>query len=355
MKKMPTWIAAVAVSTAAWAAAPVFGQARGPDTVANAQRSQDQDNKRTPEERRAAREAQQANKAERREQKREREQLNNMPEKARKVLRAETANAKDVDYFRIKDDGKDQPVFGATYTSADGKNMDLRVDRQGTVISRTDLTAQATAQAAAQQPATPAPVPAPTPAPAPAPTPAPTSPTASADQEAPKAGDPIYRRMTAQELPENIRVALEREAHGSSDARYYRTKYRGKMAYEVKFTDGKGIERGVYVNDNAEVVNRRVDEPREGEAVQAGAKETASPGGAANPQAAGRVEMNALPKQAQTQLQRLTEGGKEIKLYRTRYGKQDAYQAKFQSRDGKNMSVYVDENGKVLSQKEEGK
>ena len=204
----------------------------------------------------------------------------------------------------------------------------------------------------------PAPTPAPAPVPAPGtaqapttPAPAPTAPTASAEQEAPKSGDPIYRRMTAQELPENIRVALEREAHGSSDARYYRTKYRGKMAYEAKFTDGKGVERGVYVNDNAEVVNRVVDEPREGEAVEASAREPASAGA----QAAGRVQMDAIPKQAQTQLRRLTEGGKDVKLYRTRYGKQDAFQAKFQSRDGKEMSVYVDESGKILSQKEAGK
>jgi hypothetical protein len=367
MNKMPTWIAAVALSAAVSAAVPAFGQAQGPSTVTGAQRAQQNDDnkKGTKEERQAAKrqqeQQQQANRQDRKEQKREREQLNNMPEKARKVLRAETQNAQNVDYFRVKDEAQDRNIFGATFTNADGKNMDLRVDRQGNVISRTDLTAQAAATAAAQQPAPaqPAPTPAPAPAPAPAPgtaqapttpAPAPTAPTASAEQEAPKSGDPVYRRLQATELPQNIRTVLDREAQNASDVKYYRTKYRGKMAYEVKFTDAGGTEKGVYVNDAGEVVNRVTDAPREGEATQAGATESG-----AKPQAAGRIEMDAAPKQAQTQLRRLTEGGKNVKLYRTRYGKQDAYQAKFTSRDGKDMSVYVDENGKVLSQKEEGK
>jgi hypothetical protein len=371
MKKMPTWIAAVALSAAVSAAVPALGQSQTPGTITGAQRAQqnDDNNKGTKEERQAAKrqqeQEQQANRQERREQKREREQLNNMPEKARKVLRAETQNAQDVDYFRVKGENQDRNIFGATFTNAEGKNMDLRVDRQGNVISRTDLTAQAAATAAAQQPAPaqPAPTPAPAPAPAPGtaqapttPAPAPTAPTASADQEAPKSGDPVYRRLQATELPQNIRTVLDREAQNATDVKYYRTKYRGKMAYEVKFTDAAGTEKGVYVNDAGEVVNRRTDEPREGEATPAGARESADANASgAQRQAAGRVEMDAVPKQAQTQLRRLTEGGKDVKLYRTRYGKQDAFQAKFTSRDGKDMSVYVDENGKILSQKEEGK
>ena len=301
----------------------------------------------------------QADAQERKEQKREKEQLNNMPQPARRVLRTETEKAQNVDYFRVRDEAQDRNIFGATYTTADGKNMDLRVDRQGNVISRTDLTAQAAAQAAAQQPAAPAPVqPAPAPAPVPAPgtaqaptptpAPAPTAPTA----EAPKSGDPIYRRLQANEVPQNIRTVLDREAQGGKDVKYYRTKYGKQLAYEVKFDDASGKGKGVYVDDSGTVLTRKTDDPRDtSEAETASARESASD----NKQALGRVQMDDLPKQAKTQLTRLTEGGKNVNLYRTRYRGQDAFEAKFTTRDGKKMNIYVDESGKVLSQKEEGK
>ena len=50
--------------------------------------------------------------------------------------------------------------------------------------------------------------------------------------------------------------------------------------------------------------------------------------------------------------QAMTEGARDVDFYRTKYGSQQAYEAKYTSRDGKNMAVYLDENGKVLSQKE---
>ena len=79
--------------------------------------------------------------------------------------------------FRVPKDENNpnqQPQFGATFTKAeDGHHYDIRVDRQGNVVERTDITALHAAQAAAkapgQAPATPAPAPAPAPAPVPAP------------------------------------------------------------------------------------------------------------------------------------------------------------------------------------------
>ena len=47
MKSMPTWIAAVALSTAVASAVPAFGQAAGPNTIDNAQRARGDDNKAT--------------------------------------------------------------------------------------------------------------------------------------------------------------------------------------------------------------------------------------------------------------------------------------------------------------------
>ena len=367
MKTIPNWLAAVALSAAVTSAVPAFGQAQQPNTITGAQRAQQDDQKQTREERQEAqrerKEQQRADRAERRQANQEKEQLKNMPRPVRLTLRGETANATGVDYFREKGEKGEGPTFGARFTDASGHEIDLRVDRQGKVISRTDMTAQtAAAQAPAQAPATPAPAqpaptpaqPAPTPAPgtaAPAPTPA--QPGATASKEAPPSGDPIYRRLQPNEVPQNIRTVLDREAQGGKEVEYYRTKYGRQLSYTVSYNDAKGQEHDVYVADDGRVLTRHG--PDDDDAATASASEKAKPAAdTPSAQQYGRVEMNALPKQVQTQFSRLTEGGSNVKFYTTKYGQQPAFLADFRSKDGKQHKVYVDENGKILSQKAEG-
>ena len=144
MKTIPNWLAAVALSAAVTSAVPAFGQAGQPSTISGAQRAQQDDQKQTKEERQAAQrerqEQQRADRAERRQANQEKEQLKNMPRPVRLTLRGETANATDVDYYREKGEQGQPPTFGAKFTSAEGRNIDLRVDREGKVISRNDLT-----------------------------------------------------------------------------------------------------------------------------------------------------------------------------------------------------------------------
>jgi len=340
MKSFHTWAAAVALGAAVAATPSAFGQA---------DLQLQQARQRQAEQKKEDKAERQADKQERREMKREREQLNNMPNPVKKVLRAETENATDIDYYRIKPDEKgEHNTFGAKFTKA-GRQFDVHVDRDGNVLTRTDLTAQA---AAAQAPATPAPA---TPAPVPAPTtpaPAPTAPTAST--EAPKSGDPVYRRLQANEVPANIRTVLDREAQGGKDVKYYRSKYGSQMAYTVRFDDAKGNEQAVHVADNGAVLARGGHDTDDAQTASTSQK----PGTPANDknasQAPGRVELNAIPKTAQTQLRRLTEGASDVKFYRTKYGNQQAFQANFTSKDGKDHRVFVDEDGKILAQKDEG-
>ena len=364
MKTIPNWLAAVALSAAVTSAVPALGQAQQPSTISGAQRAQQDDQKQTREERREAQrerqEQQKADRAERRQENKEKEQLKNMPRPVRLTLRGETANATDIDYYREKGEKGEGPTFGAKFTSAEGRNIDLRVDREGKVVSRTDLTAQtASAQAPAQAPATPAPgqpaQPAPTPAPGtttPAPTPA--QPGATASKEAPPSGDPIYRRLQANEVPQNVRTVLDREAQGGKEVEYYRTKYGRQLSYTVSYNDAKGVEHDVYVADDGRVLTRHTDD--EDDAQNASASDKAKPATGSTPPAQqyGRVELKALPKQVQTQFSRLTEGGSDVKFYTTKYGQQSAFLADFRSKDGKQHKVYVDESGKILSQKAEG-
>src|SRR5688572_17024497 len=209
MKNMPTWAAAVALAAAVTTTTSAFGQA---DLQLRQAKEREAAEKR--EQKEANKAEQRADKQERQQIKKEREQLENMPQAARRVLKAETEGASNIDYFKVPAENKEQNTFGATFTKAsDGHHYDIRVDRQGNVIGRTDITALHAAQAAGQAPATPAPAtPAPTPPVAnapttPAPVPAPTAPTAS--REAPKSGDPVYRRLQANEVPANIRTVLD--------------------------------------------------------------------------------------------------------------------------------------------------
>ena len=357
MKTIPNWLAAVALSAAVTSAVPAFGQAQQPSTISGAQRAQQDDQQQTRQER------QQQQRAERQADKEagiQREQLRDMPRPVRLTLRGETAEAKNVErYFRVRGAEGQPPTFGAQFTDASGHEIDLRVDREGKVISRSDLTAQtASAQAPAQAPATPAPgqpaQPAPTPAPGtttPAPTPA--QPGATASKEAPPSGDPIYRRLQANEIPQNVRTVLDREAQGGKEVEYYRTKYGRQLSYTVSYNDAQGQEHDVYVADDGRVLTRHG--PDDDDAATASASEKAKPAtGAPSGQQYGRVEMNALPKQVQTQFSRLTEGGSDVKFYTTKYGQQSAFLADFRSKDGKQHKVYVDESGKILSQKAEG-
>ena len=351
MKTFSKLAAVVALGAAVTSTTSAFGQAdlqlkQAREREAQQKQEQKQENKTE----------QRADRQERQQMKREREQLNNMPQPVRRALKEQTNNASNIDYFRQKGENNDGPTFGATFTGADGHNYDVRIDREGNIISRNDLTAQA---AATQAPATPAPVPAPAPTPpvanapttpapvpAPAPAPAPTAPTAS--KEAPKSGDPVYRRLQANEVPANIRTVLDREAQGGTDVKYYRSKYGKQTSYTVRFDKG-GEEQAAYVADSGEVLARGGKEV-DGEAQTASASEKASTP-SDNVQAPGRVELKAMPKQVQTQLNRLTEGASDVKFYRTKYGSQQAFQANYTSRDGKDHKVFVDENGKILSQK----
>ena len=354
-RALPAWAAAVVVGAAAATVTPALGQAvPGINPVPGAQRAQQEREEERARDR-ASRQEQGETRSERQQIRREREQLENMPQSARRVLRAETEGASNIDYFKIPGKGGERNQFGATFTKADGHQYDIRVDRDGNVVSRRDLTAEA--QAAAR-PATPAPAqPAPTPAPGtatPAPTPAPApTPPPTASGEAPKSGDPIYRRLQPNEVPANIRAVLDREAQGKTDVKYYRSKYGRQLSYAVRFDDASGREHAVHVADDGTVLARS-DGDDDNEAQTASGRQRANTSDDDDRIQTGRVELDAMPRQVQTQFRRLTEGASNAKFYRTKYGNQQAYQANFTSRDGKSHKVFVDENGKILSRKEEG-
>jgi hypothetical protein len=248
VKRFSRLYTAVALGLGVTAAPYAFAQ----DAGLNRQQQVKQENDRKKEQKRENRDNEQLTRQERREAKREREQLNNMPKPVREALRSDTAQAgvKDVDYYRVEAEGGKGNAgreFGARFTAANGHKMDVRVDRDGKLLSRQDLTQAATASAqtpatAAQQPAPATPTTPGTPA-----TPAPGSATAST--EAPESGNAIYRRLQATEVPANIRTIFDKDTTKASDVRYYRTKYGSQLAYEVKYTDASGKEMRHYVSD----------------------------------------------------------------------------------------------------------
>jgi len=361
MKTLSKFAAVVALGAAVTSTSSAFGQAdlqlkQARDRDGQDKREQRQDRQESKQENR---QEQRADRQERQQMKREREQLNNMPQPVRRALKEQTNNATNIDYFRQKGEGNNEgPTFGATFTGADGRNYDVRLNREGEVLSRTDLTAQ---QASAQAPATPAPTPAPAPTPpvanapttpaptpTPTPTPAPTPNTPTARGEAPKSGDPVYRRLEANEVPANIRTVLDREAKGGTDVKYYRSKYGQQMSYTVRFDKG-GEEHATHVADDGNVLARggkQVGGDDEQAQTASGSERAAKSDDKDTP-----IELNAMPRQVQTQFRRLTEGGSDVKFFRTKYGQQQAFQANYKSKDGKQHRVFVDDDGKIIANK----
>jgi hypothetical protein len=340
MSRMTGWYAAAALAAGVMAAPVAFAQDAGLAAQQQAHQAAQQKKEQNRE-----------NRAERREQKREREQLSNMPKPVRETLKAETQNATNVDYYRAE--GQDSSggkgrEFGAKFTNAQNHQIDLRVDREGKVISRQDLTA---ATATAQAPAAPAQQP--VPAPVPAPTPAPTTPAPTASTQAPESGNPIYRRLQATEVPANIRAIFDKDTKNGRDVHYYRTKYGTQLAYEAKWTDANGKDMKHYVSDAGTTLVRGEDVDNDN-AQTAGASTPASTSSKTNTSIkTGRAQLKELPKSVQTQVSRMTEGASNVDLYNTKYGDQQAYEAKYTTKAGKHMAVYFDKDGKVLSQKEE--
>lgn len=346
-QSMPAWVAAVALGAAVASAVPAVAQVPLNDPAAAAQRAQQQ---KENEERanRESKQQQQQSKQERQQLKQEREQLGNMPAGAKRLLRTETEGATNIDYFKIPGKGGERNQFGATFTKADGHNYDIRVDRDGNVISRTDLTAQA--QAAAQPPAAPAPAqpapaqPAPTPTPPTAQAPAQPAPTPAPAPAPTAADDKTYRRLQLNDIPANVRTVIDRETRGGKDLKYYRSAYGKQSSYTVTWDGTDGREHKAYFGDDGTVLARKTGDDNDDAQTAAASEKASQPG---------RVELAAMPKQVQSQFRKLTDGASDVKYYRTQYGKQDAFQANYKGRDGKEHKVYVDENGKILAQKDD--
>src|SRR5207247_10460447 len=158
--------------------------------------------------------------------------------------------------------------------------------------------------------------------------------------------NPIYRPLQPTEVPANIRAFLDNDTASGKDVRYYRTKYGSQLAYEAKWDDPKtGKEMRHYVSDAGQTLVRgeSVDDENERLASAAARRfrerdresrdretraDTATTAGARETKT-GRDERNTMPKAVQTQMRRLTEGGKDVKFYRTKYGSEAAFEAKF--------------------------
>jgi len=363
-KNMQALMAAVAIGAGVAATPMAWGQ----DAGLTLQQQKQQEHKQQQEQHAANKTEQQAAKAEHRQEKHEREQLANMPKPVRETLRAETVNKQHIDYYRVEGQGgkaANGREFGAKFTDANGHQMDVRVDREGKVLSRNDITATAAAAqtpaTAAQQPATATPT---TPAPAPG--------SATSSTEAPESGNAIYRRLQANEVPQNIRTIFDKDTANAKNVAYYRTKYGSQLAYEAKWTDASGKDMRHYVSDAGATLVRGESNDNDDNARVASADHrdsdhhdanhdrdrdhhddnatTASSSSSAKIKT-GRAELNDLPKPVQTYFRRSTENGKDVKFYNTKYGSQQAYQADYTSSDGKQHTVILDQNGKVLSQK----
>lgn len=417
MKKTSMWVAAVAIGVSgasAFGQANRF-EAQEQQRRERQERQEQRREGRQGEQRREGREAERASerqeRGERQQMRKEREQLGNMPKGARRALRAATEGATEID-FRREGEERDR-VFLARYRAPNGHVMETRVDREGKVLSTRDETAEAAAAAArargeqapppqqpvAQQPAQPG-----TPG-AQGTITAASGPTGKLElaqlprpvqdtftREIRGAGDvEIYRgfqgsqpvfvaywteptnnkemalrvddsgrvvnkkeiddnqadpsRLTLNELPRPAQETIRRESRnaGEQDLRIYRGK-QGQQDVFVAYFDRGGREVSLRVDDQGRVVSER---PIGGDdrAQAAGAREPANPNAA--------LSLNDLPREARDTIRREAGEGRDVRIYRGKQGQQDVFVA-YYTKGGKEMALRVDDQGKVVSNREVG-
>lgn len=336
--KLPLWLA---VATIGVAVPPAFAQnAAG---LQNQQQERRQDREQRQERNRAERD-------QKREDKRDRELLRNMPKEARNALEAQVKGAQgDVDYYKTEVGG--ERAFGAIFKDSTGQVVDVRVDRNGKVLSRLGAAQGAT----------------------------PLAPAAAAPAAAPAAADadPVQANANSREpgavnfrdMPAAVQQAFRAETRNGRDIHFYQV----NGAYEARLLTAPDDPRRallVRVDPNGQVLGRRPIEPGEVAISGAGAAPVAAPVAAGSPASASGlpdpVQANAnsrdrdainfrdMPAAVQETMRQETRNGSNIRFYRAKFGSQDVYEAKLMAAPNDprgELAVRVDPTGKVVERR----
>jgi hypothetical protein len=267
------------------------------------------------EQRRQAQAAKQAERAARKAEKAEREQLANMPKPAREAITAQVGQGTNVDYYKVVDG--DQREFGAKFTDASGAAIDVMVDRDGKVLSRTSSADAATA--AAKQPATPAPAPAPA---APG-APAPATPAAAAQF-------PVGQSVTIEQIPHEPQTTLRNLVKDVRAARFQRSMFGTSAVWEAKFNAGDGKDMVYHVDDAGRVVqSRQLD---------------------ADDKSRAEVKFDSMPGNVKDEFRKVTKGHDGAQFYTNTWEGKPVYETMYWEKDDR-WVVRLDASGKEVDRR----
>lgn len=294
--------AALAVGAVGWSPAASFGQ----DATKQERKQQKQQEK----------EARQAEKDRRKEEKREKALLNKMPAPARDALTAQTSGGTEVDYYRLA--GQDR-VFGAMFRDETGQLVDVRVDRDGQIISR--LTSDHPSETAEAAPAAADPAAA----------------EITAEVEAPEVGV----LLNSDQLPQPVRETMFKEIEGSPDPRYYRVMLGDQSVYETRYTTPDGKAMIAHVDETGRFIQRQEITPE-------------TPPAPTSTSSTDRevIDFDTMPKEIRDAMRKATKGGDGAQFYRATFNGERIFETRFWNDDDRRILVRMSEDGKILETKQ---
>jgi hypothetical protein len=266
-------------------------------------------------------------------EKHEAEKLANMPAEARHALKAATEGTTNPDYFKLTVDGK--PVFGATFVAADNKHYEVRVAKDGTLISKEEAAADATADAAKAAADSAAAQKARDDAAA----------AAKGAAIAPAAMQPgvatpamIQGRTAVADtasFPAPVKERLAGETMGCKNVHYYTSTAEGTQLYESDYDTLDQVHVRLRVQPNGRIFSKQQD--------RAGEVSMHSP-----------IELDQAPAAARKMLQTETAGVKNPEFFKVTEGGKTSYEAAFAGEQGKTRHVRISEEGKIVSKHDTG-
>jgi uncharacterized membrane protein YkoI len=243
--------------------------------------------------------------------KREEREYKDMPKDVRKTIKKEVSGADDVDYFTAQQDGRS--VYGARFTADDGKQIEVRVDDNGKLISRSEPAAAAVAgEPAAAQPAA----------------------AAAAQPDRPP------EKVSAEQMPDAARATMQEETRGSKDVNFFRVWESGFVIYHATYTTPQGENLRLYVSEDGTVLRKRNEYNSPVETL------SGKPAVEDN-----KLELSELPGPTQEAISKVTAGGSDIRYYKAMLGTRECYAAMFTGPDGKRRVTRVTDSGEVLQTK----
>ncbi len=148
---------------------------------------------------------------------REKTTLDKFPKGVKESLEDQTAGCHDIEYYRLKEDGK--TLYETIFTTGGGNRWDLVEEEDGHIVRKRHVSGPGNTGSA---------------------TPA----------------EPRREKVDLDNIPKEARRSLKKHAEGSKDVSYFKTTDEGKDAYGAEYTTPSGRHMRLTVNEKGKVIDK---------------------------------------------------------------------------------------------------